>query len=341
MKNRAFLLPLTFGAALVLSACGGGGGGAGNSTSVSDTGPTTTLTAISFNNAGKAASNAFVANGSISNSSATATDSLTGVSLAGLNTSVVAPTLDLIKLSYNRVAPELLTGVERSDPCPGGGKVTINFNRQNPDVISNGDTIALTLDNCVENGVAFNGGFNVKLSGISGNPASDVAFNATFDVLFNAFRASAGSEAVSVNGDMKIELKQASPTSESILITGNTLETSETQGGVLVASRVMSGYSVTATTQGATFSSKGDFNLSGNTTGLGPFKYSVKNIQPFISTGNAAPTSGSLIVNGASSSVTMTVIDTASNVRLDHSAKGDGVITGTSTVSWPTFISSK
>jgi hypothetical protein len=49
------------------------------------------------------------------------------------------------------------------------------------------------------------------------------------------------------------------------------------------------------------------------------------------------PTSGSLIVNGAGSSVTATVV--SNGVRLDYSAKGDGVVTQTSTLSWSDFLS--
>jgi hypothetical protein len=65
----------------------------------------------------------------------------------------------------------------------------------------------------------------------------------------------------------------------------------------------------------------------------------VKSLQPFVSTGTAMPGSGSLIVNGAASSVTVTALS-ASSVRLDYSAKGDGVITKSTTLSWAEFIAS-
>jgi hypothetical protein len=51
------------------------------------------------------------------------------------------------------------------------------------------------------------------------------------------------------------------------------------------------------------------------------------------------PGSGSLIVNGAASSVTVTALN-ASSVRLDYSAKGDGVITQSTTLSWADFAAS-
>jgi hypothetical protein len=49
------------------------------------------------------------------------------------------------------------------------------------------------------------------------------------------------------------------------------------------------------------------------------------------------PASGSSIVNGAASSVTITAVD-ASQVRLDYSAMGDGVITQSTDLDWPSFL---
>jgi hypothetical protein len=65
----------------------------------------------------------------------------------------------------------------------------------------------------------------------------------------------------------------------------------------------------------------------------------VKSVQPFVSVGTGMPGSGSLIVNGNASSVTVTALG-AGGVRLDYSAKGDGVITQTTTLSWADFNAS-
>jgi hypothetical protein len=337
MKNPTFLLPLAIGAALALSACGGGGG-----TSVPaapNTIPTTTLSSISAANSTKVASNAYAAYSSISDSSTSVTAALTGVSIEGLNISTVAPALDLINRAYRRGAPKLLTGITLSESCSGGGTISINGTVRSEEVASNGDTITISTVNCAESGAILNGAFTISLSGISGTAFTAGAWDVTMDVTFNGFSVGAGSEAVAASGDMKIVIKQASSVSNSLAISGKSFRASESKAGVNVATRTLTDYSATAATQGNILTAAANYTMSGTTGTLGQFEYSVKNLQPLVSIGGGTPTSGSFIVNGASSSVTMTVVD-ASSVRLDYSAKGDGVITQTSTLGWATFISS-
>jgi hypothetical protein len=137
---------------------------------------------------------------------------------------------------------------------------------------------------------------------------------------------------------MKIAINQTSPSSNSVAVSGKSLQTSESTAGAQVATRTLTDYSGTGTTQGTTFTGAANYSMSGSTRALGQFAYSVKDLKPFVSIDGGFPTTGSLIVNGASSSVTMTVVD-ATRVRLDYSAKGDGVITETSTVDWASFVS--
>jgi hypothetical protein len=337
MNNRTFLLPLTIGAALALSACGGGGGASGSAPPNIDLTPTPSP--ISASNSPKAASNAYAANASLSDSSSSVTAALTGVSIEGVNISTVSPALDMINRAYNRGAPKLLTGVSFSESCSGGGTVSINGTVQNEQVASNGDTITFTTANCVEGGATLNGAFTISLSGISGTAFSVNAWGATIDVQFNAFSVASGSTAVAGSGDMKIVINQASSNSNSVAVSGKSFQTSVNSAGVNVASRTLTNYSAAGTTQGNTFTSAANFTMVGNTSALGQFAYTVKNLQPFVIIGGGTPTAGSFLVTGASSSVKMTVVD-ANSVRLEYSAKGDGVITETSTLGWASFLSS-
>lgn len=338
MNNRLFLLASTISAALALSACGGGGGGSATPAPPAPA-PTSQFSPISAANSTKVASNAQAANAAISSSSSQVTGALTGVSIEGRSISAVAPALDLISHAYNRAAPTLLTGIGLSESCPGGGTISINGTVKSQTVASNGDTLTITATNCAENGLVMNGGFAITLSGISGIAFGATAWAATIDTRFDAFRVATGSEIVGLSGDMKIAINQASSTANSVSISGKSLQASESTAGVTVANRTLTDYSVTVTSQGATVTSAANYALSGNTSALGQFAYSVRNIQPFVSVGAGVPTAGSFIVNGASSSVTMTVL-AGGNVRLDYSAKGDGVITQTSTVGWASFIAS-
>jgi hypothetical protein len=139
---------------------------------------------------------------------------------------------------------------------------------------------------------------------------------------------------------MKISVNATSATDLDLTISGNSLQVTEQHAGTTVATRTLTGYSMTGGIHGGTkVTASVNFAVSGNADGLGQFAYKVQSLEPFVSTTtDDLPTSGSFIVNGAASSVTATVVPTG--VRLDYSAKGDGVITQTSTVSWSGFLGS-
>jgi hypothetical protein len=333
MKKSAFLLAT--GCALVLSACGGGGGG-GSGTSAPAPVQTSTLSTITAANASKAGGNAYAATASISESSSSLTDVLTGVSVGGANISTVSPVLKLVKRAQG--ATQLLTGVTISENCPGGGTVTIDATVRNQQSISNGDTMTLTAKNCIEDGATLDGVLAVTFSNMSGDILNTWTFGATMDSRFTNFNIVSGGDKVGVNGDMKIVINQTNETTNSLTISGKSLATTEQQTGAAVVNRTLADYSVTASTLGSTTTSAANFTLSGSSNSLGQFSYTVKNLQPFVNAGTAAPSAGSLIVSGAASSVTATVV--GNGVRLDYSAKGDGTITQTTTLSWTEFLAS-
>jgi hypothetical protein len=334
MKTHTFFLALA--STLVLSACGGGGGGTGASTGPTPV-QTSTLTPITAGNAGKAAANGYAANTLIGDSSSSVTGVLTGVSIDGTGISAAAPVLKLVKRAFGQGAP-LLTGVTVSQACSGGGSVTIDATLRNTQTISNGDTMTVKVLNCVEDGNKLNGNLSIAFSDVSGDPINTSSGAATMDTRFTDFNIVNGSETATVNGDMKIAFRLAGAASTSVTISGKSLQTTaQTAGGA--ANLTLSDYTLTGSTNGTTTTIAANFTLSGNASGLGQFAYTVKNLQPFVSVGTAMPGSGSLIVNGAASSVTVTAVN-ASSVRLDYSAKGDGVITQTTTLSWAEFIAS-
>jgi hypothetical protein len=335
MKTHTFFLALA--STLVLSACGGGGGGTGASTGPTPV-QTSTLTPITAGNAGKAAANGYAANTLIGDSSSSVTGVLTGVSIDGTGISAAAPVLKLVKRAFGPGAP-LLTGVTVSQACSGGGSVTIDANLRNTQTISNGDTMTVKVLNCVEDGNKLNGSLSIAFSDVSGDPINTSSGAATMDTRFTGFSIVNGSETATVNGDMKIAFSLAGTASTSVTISGKSLQTTAQTAGGAAANLTLGDYTLTGSTKGTTITVAANFTLSGNASGLGQFAYTVKSLQPFVSVGTAMPGSGSLIVNGAASSVTVTAVN-ASSVRLDYSAKGDGVITQTTTLSWADFIAS-
>jgi hypothetical protein len=329
-------LYLAIASTLVLSACGGGGGSAGGgSTPVQ----TSNLTPITAATSGKAAAAGFTANALVGNSSSSITGVLTGVSIGGAGISAVAPVLTLVKRTLGQGGAQLLTGVTVSHACTGGGTLMVDATLHNAQTVSNGDTMAVTAQNCVEDGNNLNGRVTIAFSNITGDPMNTWVGGATMDTTLAGFSIASGGTTATVNGDMKIVYASTSSTSNSIAISGKSLQTSEQKAGATVANLTLSDYSVTGSTNGATTTSAANFGLSGNANSLGQFAFTVKSLQPFVSVGTAMPGSGALIVNGAASSVTVTALS-ASSVRLDFSAKGDGVITQSTTLSWAEFAAS-
>lgn len=318
----------------VLSACGGGGGSPGGA----GTPPvqTSTLSTITAANAPRAAGNAYAASMSVSMSSSSLTDILTGVSVAQPAIGTVAPVLTLVRRA--RTAPQLLAGVTTSENCAGGGSVTVDATVRNPQTISNGDTMTLTARNCVEDGETLDGIMAITFSNMSGDIVNTTVYGATLDTRFTNFNISDAGTRIGINGDMKIVINQTGATSNTVTISGQSLQTSAQQGSAAAINRTLTAYAMTGSTQGSTTTGAANFTLSGNSGALGPFSYTVKNLQPFVSSGSAMPNSGALIVNGAASSVTATVV--ANGVRLDFSAASNGTITQTSTLSWTEFLAS-
>ena len=333
MKHRTFLLALA--STLALSACGGGSDG-GSSAGTLQTSTLSPITAASSN---RVASNAYSASASISGASSSLTDVLTGVSIGGAKVSTVSPVLGLVKHVLGQGAPGLLTGVSYSESCSGGGTVSVSANLSNPQTISNGDSMTMTATNCVEVGSTLNGAMSITFSNISGDLVNSSTWAATFDARFDGFSVSSGTETDTLNGDMKIAFTQQSAISNSLTLSGKFLQMKEQQAGATVATRTLSDYSLTGSTFGSTVTSAASFAISGNTSALGQFAYVVKTTQPFVSYSSAMPATGSLIVSGAGSSVTLTALG-ANGVRLDYSAKGDGVITQTTILGWGELLAS-
>lgn len=335
MKKHTLFVSI--GAALLLSACGGGGGSSGNT----GTGPGpiqgSTLSPITSANATRVAANAYEAASTISESSAAFGGVLTGVSIDRPTISAVTPALNLAKRAYARSAGQVVTGVTISEPCSGGGSLTIEANLRNQQTISNGDTMVIVANRCVEAGDIISGTMRATFTDISGDILNSWTWSATLDTRFDNFSVSSGSESANVNGDMKIAMSQTSSTSSAVTVSGRSLQATEQRSGTTIATRTLSDFSMTGNMRGTTITSAANFTMSGNTSALGQFSYSVRNVQPFVSSGTSLPNTGALIVNGASTSVTLTVAG-ANSVRLDLSDKASGAVTQTSTVSWTELL---
>jgi hypothetical protein len=313
---------------LALSACGGGGGGGGTgSTPVQ----TASLSGIAAADAPKAASNVYMAGRLIGYSSVSLLDTVQGVSVAPESISAVSPVLGLVRHAYNSTDANLLTGATVSNSCTGGGTMTIDSTVRSQLTPTTGDTITITAFNCTESGTTTNGSLSVTVTGATNSSLA-------LDSRFNNFKLASGSTADTLNGDMKFAIATTGSSDGTYAISGASLQVTEQRSGATAATMTLAPYSVTGTVNSTSLTEAANFSVSGNANGLGQYAYTVKNLQPFVSPSGILPTSGSLIVNGAASSVTATAVP--NGVRVDYSANGDGVVTQTSTLSWGDFLNS-
>jgi hypothetical protein len=176
------------------------------------------------------------------------------------------------------------------------------------------------------------GKLSVTLSGVSGDIVHSTTGAMTLDARFNDFTTAVAGIAENLNGDMRLGL--TATTADTVFaISGQSLQARKFRMGATVATRRLASYSVTGSVRGSTVSTSASFSVDGNADGLGQFAYTVKTLQPIVTTVPAMPTSGSLIVTGADSAVTLTVVP--NGVRVDYNAKSDGV---TTLLSWSDFL---
>ena len=348
MKTRTLLL--TVGSALILSACGGGGGGGGSTGNGGAVGttpsnpntplpPVSTLSTITAANAVAVASNAYAATASISDSSSL-TDVLTGVSIQPVNNGLVPTVFKLVRHAFD--GPNLLTGVVQTKGCTSGGTIAIDANLKNPEMLGNGDVMTMTATNCVENGATLNGTLKVTFSNVTGDVLNSSTWTATLDSVFTDLAVTSTTNnvtsVVSVGGDMKIAMNQENASRNTVTITGSSLQTTAKQNGTVLTTRTLADYSLNGTTRDGVVTTGGaNFKLSGNTTSLGQFSFTSQNTAAFVNAVGKNANSGAMLVNGNASSVTLTAINDSS-VRVDFSAKGDGVVTQSFTLSWAEFL---
>ena len=306
-----------------LVSCGGGGGGDGGRNTNSG-GPITTQ------NAPLVASGAQSAISESSDGGASGTDffvaSVSGGPDKDFNLADLA--IDQVLRLRKSQSTGLLTP-SATTLCSGGGEVvdTISDNDFNGEFTS-GDAVSLSFNNCVEEGVLFNGIFTIALNGLSGDPAAgDYSLNVA--VTFNNFVISGVGESGEIDGSLTVSANR-SGSIETITVSSSGLSLKDTASGQTLT---LNGFTVTETYNdtagGYTISVTGTFNDSR----VG-FNVTATTITSLAASGFTDPTSGIIkLTAGDGTSVTLTATG-GDSVRLDVDTNGDGTTDSTIITSW-------
>lgn len=333
-RSRPIIAPTALVLSLILSACGGGGGS--TAPGATDAG-SASLTPINLANFQTVAATVTAPVGELMNLNNTTNLLVAGVEVNEFPSSLASASTEIYK-RFHAKGSRLVTGAVVTEPCTGGGSVSIDESTANSAAYTVGDRATLTFTNCKEsNFPLLNGAATFRLTAVSGNPDTST-YNLSIAATFDNFALTDGTENLTIKGDMAIAASQNGTSTVNIGISGSSLAVTNRVSGTTTNTYALAPYSLSGTETNGVISMSGKYTLSGSSTKLsGSFTYSVETLQPLImSSSSNFPRSGAVIVRGSPATVTVTALD-ASSVRIDYSDKGDGVVSSTKTLDWSAF----
>lgn len=323
------------GAALVLtlslSACGGGGSGGGSNSPPPPGGPIT-KTLVDPTNYTVVAAHAYLARGALANASQTQASLVAGVSVQQPLPGVAALAMDLLEQAAADQA-SLATGVVKSMSCRDGGSLNMKSSAGSG-ALKVGDMTTIEVKDCTVSGVTSNGGFKATVQGIN-TAITPGATRTTTALEFASLSITSGKDTATIHGDMTVAITRGADV-HNVVLSGNSLRITNQTNGAAVSDRTVHQFQIVTDNPDGTRSITSAYSLTGSSASISDLYVDVKSLQPFVRIGTGHPVSGSLLVSGGASSVKITAVD-EQNVKLELSAKDDGVITTTRTLPWAEF----
>jgi hypothetical protein len=316
--------------ALALLACGGGGGGGGGGTGA----PSATGLVITTANAPAVAAEALET--STNTDAATAGGQfVTGVQIdggAGSHPQLLAGA-SLALLARPQAGGTVVAGAVVSEPCLGGGTVTVDATTSGAPYMMAGDSLRISASNCTESidgtTMVMNGSVSITVTSGSYDPGSPVyPKSVTLRIVTSNFSVGASGQTEVFDGDLTLALTESSATSSSLTATSASL--SSTVGSHRMK---LSDYrlEVAETSTQATLSVSATVETNNGRLGSTPVRYTLATESPVKVTSAGVVTAGSIRVNGSGSSLLLTVTSTdAFTLQVD--TNGDGTIDSTRTI---------
>ena len=323
-----------------LLGCGGGGGNDGGATasgSASIADSRASFSAITQANYETVAATVLDPLGEL-----TDLNSATGLITSGVE--LDAPPLSLATAStqiYKRFSArgtQLVTGAVYTEACSRGGSVTVNESVASDSKLTPGDRLTISANNCVEDDLpALNGTLSIIINAVSGDPINSNRYSLEMTSTFSNLAMNSGAKRVLIDGDLKISASQNGSSDTGIGLSGSRLSLSIDQSGTTTNAYTLADFNLTGSETANSTSLAGTYTLSGSSAKLGAYSYRVQTVRPIVVSDSASFVSaGSLLITGTPATVTVTSLD-GTTLRLDYSAKGDGIITANSTLTRAQF----
>lgn len=309
----------------VLAACGGGGDSGPSPVSER---PSVALTAANYEVAGKEVLSTNTNAGSLSDFAGL----LTG---AEVSTEVSFPRFVemkyplLGKITKNRSAYLVGVSVTDTEPCSGGGSVTISGNLSSEDNPTPGDTITLSANSCREGGATINGSMALRVLSVSGS-FGGYPFSMAMEATTSDFRGTTGSTTLQSSGSITVQVSQSNFNTESMSVTIPSMTSTRTTAGKTETFQYVN-YKLETSVRGSTVS----MTMNGGLTvpSLGGNLVTIQTGQPFVST-TGYPTSGVATATIASGGKMRFTANSDSRVLIELDAANDGAYEVSKLVSW-------
>ena len=242
--------------------------------------------------------------------------------------------IDLLMFAIAK-KPAALDIDARMTACNSGGTVETEASLQQGDRISPGDRISLSLSRCqlAADTHPVSGTAVFTITRLDGTVSADQPWHAAVDVQFHELAIVLAPNAVVGNGDMRVNIHQASQGHRFVSVRSARLSEEARSGlgaGIQFAPAAHTYRDYKAVGTHADTSSAWDLSY-GLSTRNGYFdtsEFVVSTLQPMVFDGGRYPVSGEVKVTGKNSAMTLTALE-GDMVRLDFSENGDGLINQT------------
>jgi len=331
--------------ALGLAGCGGGGGG-GVSTPAAAA-PTVTITAANQGTVTRAMVDGGLAFGESQPFAApggAAAQSIGSKPLAlrtGVLQSVVQRGLFAAFGSRHsaRVASAMRPTVTSSstDPCSLSGSITTTLNdADNSQLLSGGDILTLTFNQCAESSDdVVSGVLTFTIGSVTSGPGGNVQFSGS--LAFVQLSATSGTHQANIQGNVGVAATITSTSSQLALTVGASALTVTSSAPVDTIVYEPGMQLIVTTTDGALTQSDVTLNGSFTAASIGG-RVLVATVVPLRQLGSDAdPSSGQVVVTGASGTQLRVTALSANSVQLELDANGDGTYERSGVFAWDTI----
>jgi hypothetical protein len=240
-------------------------------------------------------------------------------------------------------AASTLTGAVQSQTvfCTLGGTLTLSgSDADNNNVVSVGDSVTISGNNCVEPEGTLNGDLSFAINSVSGNFGSN-SYGAGMTMTFSNFTVSSAQFAASANGSLTLSINVTGVNIFSAGVSTPSLTVSGTYSGV-TRTRTLADYSATMTqAPDVTYGYVTSTTVSGSLTSsaLSSQRIAFATPTPFVTRStDSYPSTGVLVISGASNTKLKLTALSNTQVLQELDANGDGTYESNTTVNWNTLM---